>query len=81
MCISNSGVINSGIGEITGLSAIIDLHKINFKTSLFKKYKIPVFIENDSNCAALAELKLGNAKYAKNSVVILIGWNRVFLNN
>lgn len=37
-----------------------------------KKYKLPVWIENDANVAALAEKWHGGAKYLKNFVYILV---------
>lgn len=40
----------------------------NFKKALTKKFKLPVEIENDANCVALAESKLG---YKKNNFFIL----------
>ena len=39
-----------------------------------EKFKIPVYIENDSKARALAELRFGLAKNTKNSLVIQLDW-------
>jgi predicted NBD/HSP70 family sugar kinase len=41
---------------------------------LERTFQIPVYLENDSNMIALAELKFGLAKGKKNVMVINIGW-------
>ena len=43
-------------------------------TTLEKKFKLPVFIENDTNALALAELWYGQAKNKRNALVLLISW-------
>jgi len=47
--------------------------KVNLKTILEKKYKIPVHINNDANCFALGEKYFGVGKKHKNIVGIIIG--------
>ncbi|AVP48984.1 ROK family protein [Williamsoniiplasma luminosum] len=73
ICISSPGNVNPVSGEIKGLSAIQGLETFNFKLTWEPKFKLPVFIDNDANCAAIAELEYGNAKNEKNVVVIVIG--------
>lgn len=72
IAISSCGVINSETGNISGLSAIKDYSKINFKIEL-KKYNIPIYIENDANCAALAELNFGATSKYKDIVFFVLG--------
>lgn len=55
-------------------SSYMDLNDIPIRDE-FKKYiDLPVYIENDSNCFALAESKFGAAKGAKTSVTVIIGY-------
>jgi len=51
----------------------LPLNNVNFKKILSKKFKIRTEIENDANCVALAESKLGSAKTKKNFIVLTIG--------
>lgn len=43
-------------------------------TTLEKKFKLPVFIDNDTNILALAELWYGQAKNKRNALILLISW-------
>ncbi|PTD31245.1 ROK family protein [Mycoplasma leachii] len=72
ICISSCGIINSISGEISGSSAIKDYYLINYKKDL-KEFNIPVFIENDANCAAICESEMGVVKNNKNAVFLVIG--------
>ena len=38
------------------------INGLNFKSILQKKFKVPVYQDNDANCAALAELYYGNGR-------------------
>ncbi|AKU79937.1 putative ROK family sugar kinase [Spiroplasma turonicum] len=73
ICLSIPGVVDNESGISKGLSAIKYLDKVNFKMDLQNKYKKKVFIENDSKCAALAELKIGNAINSTNCLVLVLG--------
>ena len=42
--------------------------------ALETKFKLPVFIENDTNVLALAELWLGHARNKRNALVLLLSW-------
>ena len=46
---------------------------MNILDPLKKKYKIPIKLENDANCFALAEANYGKAKNAKNVVCLTLG--------
>lgn len=61
----------------------LDLNNFNLKKYL-KKFNVPVKIENDARCAALAEKKFGSAKKYKNFILIVIGTGlggAIFINN
>lgn len=60
-------------GIIYGSSAIPYIHGPNIKELIEKNVKLPVFVENDANCAAYAELWDGSAKGKKDVLVIVIG--------
>jgi predicted NBD/HSP70 family sugar kinase len=73
ICISSPGAVNSEAGTIGGSSAIPYIHGPNIKEELFSRYQIPISIENDANCQALAEVWLGSASKIRNSIFISIG--------
>ncbi|WP_338972582.1 ROK family protein [Spiroplasma endosymbiont of Panorpa germanica] len=70
--ISSPGIVDPVSGQISGLAAIENYHLVNWKTEL-QKWTNQVFIENDANCAALAELSSGNAKNFSNVLFLVIG--------
>ena len=43
-------------------------------TTLEKRFKLPVFLENDTNVLTLAELWYGQARNVRNALVLLISW-------
>jgi predicted NBD/HSP70 family sugar kinase len=70
IAISSLGIIDSETGKISGLGGIKNYHNVNWK-NIFKKYRIPVSIENDANCAALYELSLNSS--INNAAVFVVG--------
>ncbi|MFH1361332.1 MAG: ROK family protein [bacterium] len=46
--------------------------RVNLKKILEKDYNVPVFVDNDANCAALAEAWFGAGKFAKHFVYITV---------
>lgn len=73
ICLSVPGVVNSKTGWISGLAAIEKLDTINLVNYFEDIYKIKTYIENDANCASLAEIQFGNASNAKSASIIVIG--------
>ena len=71
--ISIPGAVNQKSGIIGGISAIPYIHNFPILASLEEKLKLKVTMENDANCAALAEVSIGSAKVLKNVVFIVIG--------
>lgn len=65
-CIPDQGIIKAAANlPIKGEVQIVDL--------LAHKFKVPVFLCNDANAAALGEGKFGNAKGMKNYIVVALG--------
>jgi predicted NBD/HSP70 family sugar kinase len=50
-----------------------DINDISLSGILKKEFKVPVFVENDANCAGLAELHFGAGKGKKNFVLLTLG--------
>lgn len=73
IAISAPGAVDSDTGIIKGASALPYIHGPNIKTDLEKLTNLRVEIENDANCAALAEVWLGNAKNTKDAMFVVIG--------
>lgn len=73
LAFSMPGVIDVNKGYMITGGALYELYDYNFKEELEKRIKIPVEIENDVNCVALAEKWLGNAKENKNFICLTIG--------
>lgn len=73
IAISLPGFINFNTGYSEKAGAITALDNENLKEILEKKIKLPIKIENDANCAALAEGFNGNAKRCSDYACITIG--------
>lgn len=73
LAFSMPGVIDVERGYMITGGALYDLYDFPFKQELEKYISIPVEIENDVNCVALAEKWLGNAKNSKNFLCLTVG--------
>jgi predicted NBD/HSP70 family sugar kinase len=73
IAISAPGAVDCESGIIGGDSAIRFIHGPSFKEELSKRTGLCVEIQNDANCAALAEVWMGAAKEAMDSLFIIIG--------
>ncbi len=60
-------------GTVKGVSSIPCLHGPNIKADLSARYHLPVAIENDANCAALAEVNKGCAQGLDNVLFVVCG--------
>lgn len=67
------GCINQEKGEIQGYSAIKYIHHFPIKQELTDLLQLPVSMENDANCAALAEVWSGVAKGIKDVLFVVVG--------
>lgn len=72
IAVSSPGAVGDD-GIIYGSSALPYLHGPNIKELLEEKIKKPIFLENDANCAAFAEIWKGAAQGKKDIMVIVIG--------
>lgn len=71
--ISTPGAVNKLTGVIEGASALPYIHDFKIQTELEMLFELPVTMENDANCAALAELDRGVAKGMQNLLFMVIG--------
>ena len=71
--ISFPGAVDSELGVIRGSSSIPYIHGPNFRDIIEKETGFVIEMENDANCAALAEAWMGNAEGKKDSILVAIG--------
>lgn len=67
------GAVDSDTGIIGGASAIPYIHGPNIKKDIEAHTQLPVEMENDANCAALAEVWIGNASDVNDSMFVVCG--------
>ena len=69
------GIIDSAKGIVTQAPNILHVHNFPFRDVLMAKIgkDIPVFVENDANCAALGELWMGAGENVNSLVLLAIG--------
>ena len=74
ICISTAGMVDTEKGSIFYSAPLIPNYAgTEFKRILEKEFHIPCEVENDVNCAGLAEYKNGAAKGSKVALVLTIG--------
>lgn len=73
VAISSPGAVDIDEGIIKGNSAIWYIHHFPIKQELSELFKLPVSLQNDANCAALAEVWKGAAKDVETSAYMIIG--------
>lgn len=73
IAMSVPGSVDQKEGVIGGVSAIEYIHNFKFVDALETHLSLPVSIENDANCAALAELHSGVAKDNKDVLFVVVG--------
>lgn len=74
ICLSSAGMVDPDKGEIFYAGPQIPNYAgTAFKHELEKEFQIPCEIENDVNCAGLAEVMSGNAKNSQIAVCLTIG--------
>ncbi|MQS76869.1 ROK family protein [Lactobacillus halodurans] len=71
--ISSPDAVNKKTGIVEGISAISYIHNFKIQPELSKRFDLPVSMENDANCAALAEVKYGAGKNVNNLLFLIIG--------
>jgi glucokinase len=73
LAMSFPGSVNNETGFINGISAVRYIHGPNIRELLEKETGFKVSLENDANCAALAEVWKGVAKDAKDVLFVVCG--------
>ena len=73
IALSFPGQINVEKGIVNIIATFPWISNLPLKSMLEEKYKIPVWIENDGKCAALAEYWKGNLAGTKNGMFIGLG--------
>ena len=70
--ISMPGIVRKD-GYMVAAGAIKPFYKVNLKEKCEAAFHLPVVLENDANCVAIAEQWLGNAQGIENYVVVTLG--------
>lgn len=73
IAISSPGAVDSERGLIGGISAVPYIHHFPIVEELEDLFQLPVTIENDANCAALAEVAFGVARDCRDVLFFVIG--------
>lgn len=74
VCISTAGVVDFQKGEIVhAADTIPNFRGTAFKAAVEERFHLPCEVENDVNCAALAEYYAGAAKGTSSSLCLTIG--------
>lgn len=74
ICISTAGMVDCGAGKITYAAPLIPNYTgTEWKKILKDRFHLPCEVENDVNCAGLAEHYAGAARGSKISVCLTIG--------
>ena len=73
IALSSPGSVDPASGMVHGISAVPWIHGPSLTQELQKRFSLPVTIENDANCAALAELWLGAACDLKDCCFVIFG--------
>ena len=74
ICISTAGMVDTGKGEIFHSASLIPNYAGTcFKEVMESRFEIPCEVENDVNCAGLAESVSGASKGADPSLMLTVG--------
>ena len=73
VAISSPGAVDTKVGVVGGASAVPCIHGPNWKKIIGDATGLPVSIENDANCAALAESFSGSGKEIEDILFLVCG--------
>lgn len=73
VCVSIPGIVNHYNGHVEFTGKLDFMGSFNLAKYIQQQIKLPIYIGNDANCAALAELWLGNLHNINNGAVITLG--------
>ncbi len=71
--IGSPGAIDVDKGEVVFAGNFKSFENIPLVKKIKEEFKLPVFLENDANCAALGEFVAGAAKNIKNGALFTLG--------
>ncbi|MEG2253948.1 MAG: ROK family protein [Vagococcus sp.] len=83
VAMSAPGAVNENKRVIEGISAVPYLHNRPIYKELEEYLLLPVTIENDANCAGIAEIELGSGRNNQHVVFVVLGTGvggAVFIN-
>ena len=72
ICISTAGMVDTEKGEIFYAAAIPNMRG-QIQDTMIQKFSLPCEVENDVNCAGLAEYMSGASKGTKASLMLTVG--------
>lgn len=74
ICISTAGMVDTKKGEIFYAAPLIPNYKgTKFKEVMESRFHVPCEVENDVNCAGLAEYAAGASKGSSSAIMLTIG--------
>ena len=73
IAIATYGRVDVRSGRVLDIGNIFNWHNVDVRRRLEPVYRVPVFVDNDVNMAALGELHHGAAAGARNFVLIRLG--------
>lgn len=74
ICISTAGMVDTKRGEIFYAAPLIPNYAgTKFKAAMEGRFRIPCEVENDVNCAGLAESMTGAAKGSSSTLMLTVG--------
>lgn len=74
ICISTAGMVDTGKGEIFYAAPLIPDYKgTRFKETMEERFHVPCEVENDVNCAGLAEYVSGASKGSRSALMLTVG--------
>lgn len=73
IAVSMPGVIDEKQGIIRSAGAYLELYGMHLKEELKDRIPVPVSVENDGKCGALAEVWRGNLKDCQDGIVLILG--------
>lgn len=73
IAISMPGIIDEKTGFVKSAGAFLALYGMNLCEELKNRIPVPVTVENDGKCGALAEVWRGNLKECADGIVLLLG--------
>lgn len=68
-----SGMVNPEAGCLISSCFVPGINNLNIRQEIYSRLHKPVYVDNDSNMAALGELYLGNAIGCTNSITLTLG--------